>query len=71
MRDVKTATLAAGIHLVHIGTLGPVLDAQQTGTKVLSLKMEHPFLYVTAAAPAGKPIEAVIPLSYVSHMVMK
>ncbi len=70
-KKLNFAVTAGTLFVQGAGQFGPTLSTQTTGTKVISMTIEEPWVVVHLKGEQGKTFKTAIPITSFTHTVLE
>lgn len=70
-KQLSFAVTTGPLFVEGAGQFGPTLSTKNTGTKVISMTIEEPWVLVEVKGDQGRTLSAAIPLTSFTHTVLK
>lgn len=70
-RQLSFAMATGPLFVEGAGQFGPTLSTKTTGTKVISMTIEEPWVLIEVKGEQGRTLSAAVPLTSFTHTVLK
>ncbi len=70
-RELSFAVTAGTLFVEGAGQFGPTLSTKTTGTKIIRMTIEEPWVLVEVKAEQGRVVSVPVPITSFTHTVLK